>query len=343
DESDPALANAHALRLLANGADAITFLAPVNSQNDFERLVLGIQLEILDVEFTAADSGIQLLQWIADWCASHHVDAKALRGGLRHANAEITDNDYAALLSFASDRFSLFRIWMVNASVVHETGGTTIQEIVTALGLGSEFLHRAEVAGFSVDQSSAMLHFQFGIGTGYFEEMAKLRAFRYLWSEVIAAFIPSHDCSYLTYVTSACSLRNQTTADIHNNLLRTTTEAMSAIIAGTDSILVRAYNQVCGTTDPEGERLAANIYHLLHEESHLIGPDAVSGAHYIEALSSRLAMEAWNEFLALESAGGYFLSESRWSDEIQRAADKRKEKETSGKRVIIGVNKYRQS
>ncbi len=340
-ETEPAEANRHAKALLATGADALTFTAPFTSESAFETAVAGIQLEILDVVFTAGPDAVQNLRWILNWCQSHHVDSKSLRGGLA-ANPS-GDETFAELLRLCATHFSLFRIWDVSSVDVHEAGGNAVQELVSALALGSDFLHRADEAGFGVDAAAAMLQFRFGISSTYFEQMAKLRTFRFLWSQVAAAFIPSHDCSYFTSVHAETSARQQAAEDPHNNLLRATTQAMSAIIGGADSIYIRPFDAATGTPSRNAERLASNMYHLLMTEAQMNAADPAAGAIYIEQLCARLADEAWTAFLAVEADGGYEQAKERLQREIAEAGAKKQQAERSGEKVIIGVNKYRQS
>lgn len=339
-ETAPDAANHHAKNLLAGGADALTFTLPLTTSETFESLVNGIQLEILDVVFTAGPDPAQSLQCILDWCHAHHVDSRSLRGGL--ITGATGDENFQKLLSLCAAHFSLFRISDVSVTDVHEAGGNAVQELVCALARGSEFLHRAETIDFGVDAASAMLQFRFGVSTSYFEQMAKLRTFRFLWSQVVAAFIPAHDCSYFTSVHAETSARQQAVEDPHNNLLRATTQAMSAIIGGADSISIRPFDAAMGIPSEAAERWASNIYHLLMTEAQLHAPDPAAGALYIEQLCAQLASAAWSDFLAVEAEGGYEQARERLNREIAETGTKKRQAEATGKQVIIGVNKYRQ-
>src|SRR5262249_6154360 len=177
----------------------------------------------------------------------------------------------------------------IRADSHHEAGATTVQELGYALAEGVERLARV---------SPREIEFVFAAGSIFFFEIAKLRAARALWSRAVAAFGSENESSCAMYIHVRTSYRNKSIYERYTNLLRVTTEALSARIGGCDGL----------TVEPFGfdEHLALNVDRILREEAHVELPaDPAGGAYFVEVLTESLAREAWKLFQAVEAAGGY--------------------------------------
>ncbi len=212
----------------------------------------------------------------------------------------------------------------VRADLLHEAGAHAIQELGFGIAAGVERL-----AG---DPGASEIEFVFAAGPSYFVEIAKLRAARILWAQVVNAFGDT-GCRMKLHVRTP--QRNKSVYDRYTNLLRVTTEALSAVVGGCDSLSVGSFGF--------DSHLAANVQHLLKEESHIDAvADPAGGSYYIEALTDSLAREAWKLLQQVEAEGGYAAATA--SGSIQKAlAETRaaRAKAYSGRRrALVGVNNY---
>ncbi len=222
----------------------------------------------------------------------------------------------------------------IRADLVHEAGAHAVEELAIALAAGVERLAQTS-AGGTVDEASRGIQFVFAVGSNYFFEIAKLRAARLLWAQAVAAFGPANmdSCRMHLHVRTACL--NKSVCDPYTNLLRVTTEAMSAAIGGCDTL----------TVEPFGfdAHLALNLQRILADEAHLNAvADPAGGSYYIEALTNALAQEAWKLFQKIESEGGYTaaLASGSLAILISRTRAAREKAVSSRRRTLVGVNNY---
>ncbi len=222
----------------------------------------------------------------------------------------------------------------IRADAWHEAGAHAVQELGYALAAGVERLAE-RAADQSVDTAARELEFVFASGPTYFLEIAKLRAARLLWAQAVAAFGPADRNSCLMRLAVRTSRRNKSVYDCNTNLLRVTTEALSAAAGGCDRLMVEPFG-----FEPH---LAVNLQRILKEEAHV---DAVSdpagGSYYIEALTDALAREAWKLFQQVEQDGGYGKAVASGSVDraigVSRAA--REKAVSTRRRTLVGVNNY---
>ncbi|HET6436610.1 MAG TPA: methylmalonyl-CoA mutase family protein [Anaeromyxobacter sp.] len=222
----------------------------------------------------------------------------------------------------------------VRADLLHEAGAHAVQELGYALSAGVERL-----SGLAekqpVEVAAPQVEFVFAVGPSYFVEIAKLRAARLLWAQVVSAFGAQGDEALRMRLDVRTPRRNKSVFDRYTNLLRVTTEALSAVIGGCDRL----------TVEPFGfdEHLALNLQRILEEETHLDAvADPAGGSYYLEALTDAVARAAWKLFQEVEQAGGY--AKVLASGAIERAlAETRaaREKALSGRRrALVGVNNF---
>ncbi|MDE7343745.1 MAG: acyl-CoA mutase large subunit family protein, partial [Muribaculaceae bacterium] len=195
------------------------------------------------------------------------------------------------------------RCFAVNSYMLNNAGAYITQELGYALAWGAEWLTILTEAGLTPCEIAERIKFNMGISSNYFMELAKFRAGRMLWAEIVKAYGAGEDCCKM-WVHAVTSQFNQTIYDAHVNLLRSMTETMSAALAGVDSIETLPFDLQYKQPDEFSERIARNQQLLLREESHLDKVvDPAGGSYYIEVLTTSIAREAWKVFNEVEDKG----------------------------------------
>jgi methylmalonyl-CoA mutase len=222
----------------------------------------------------------------------------------------------------------------VRADLLLEAGADAVQQLGVALAAGVEKLTQL-CEDRPVDIAAREIEFVFAVGSTYFFEIAKLRAARMLWAKAVAAFAPTDLDSCRMHLHVRTARLNKSVCDPHTNILRVTTEAMSAAIGGCESL----------TVEPFGfdEHLALGVQRVLAEEAHLNAvADPAGGSYYIESLTASLAREAWRLFQRIEASGGYTeaLSAGWLAEEIAKTRAGREKAVSSRRRAMVGVNNY---
>lgn len=221
-------------------------------------------------------------------------------------------------------------------------GASAVQELAFAMSSAVEYINQMIKRGLTIDEVAPRMHFTFGISTFHFMEIAKLRAARILWSNIVDAFKGKEESKEI-FIHSKTSFYNQTQNDIYVNLLRTTTEAFSAVVGGADSIYTSPFDETIGLPDEFSRRLARNTQIVLSEESHLNAViDPAGGSYYIETLTSDVATKSWDLLKTIESKGGMLkaLTDSYPQDEIEKVFEFKKKDYAKRKNVLVGNNMY---
>lgn len=217
----------------------------------------------------------------------------------------------------------------VNAARFHENGATSVEELAFALAEGADRLAAAPDAG----QEAAALTFVFATGANYFFEIAKLRAARQLWAQAVTAFGVTDPDAARMRIHARTALANKSIYDPYTNLLRATTEALSAVIGGCDALTVMPARFPA--------RLARNVQLILKEECHLDGvADPAGGSYYIEALTDALAREAWALFQQIEQQGGFAAAQPFIEQRLAASRAAREKALATRRQVLVGVNNY---
>jgi methylmalonyl-CoA mutase len=254
---------------------------------------------------------------------------------------EYADND-ELLKSVNSNRNPKAKLFHVDASSVQQAGGTTWQELSIALAEGHNLLVKQLDLGLDCDTAAAGIHFTFGIGSKYFFELAKIRAFRTCWAQIVSAYSPKHTCSLAATITARSGFLNTSLKDPHTNLLRQTTEAMSVVLAGIQHLNIQPYDWY--STNPNTSftrRMATNISLLLKEESYLqVVLDPAGGSYALDSLTETIAERAWSSFQWIERNGSISNPEVRKSltAEIQEKAGMRISEIRDKTEKRIGIN-----
>jgi methylmalonyl-CoA mutase len=365
--SDFGKANKKALDILNKGVDSLGFKIPhdaVNAEN-ITILLDGILPECVELNFQTCNmKSVELIQILTAYFKSKNYDLTKIHGSVNidfigiifsknHVKSEWIQVMADAVTAAAELR--MFKVIAVNASLFSDAGSYITQELGYALAWGNELLNRLVDAGIDRTLAAKKIKFNFGTGSNYFMEIAKFRAARWLWAEIVKAYSPTcnHDCpnegpdnecrcAGKMNIFARTSSFNLTLFDAYVNLLRTQTEAMSASIAGVDSLLVTVFDKPYKTPDDFSERIARNQQLLLKEECHFDKVvDPSGGSYYIETLTNLIAQEAWKLFLDTEEKGFYELVKA---GEIQKAvnagADKRFKALAQRREILLGTNQY---
>ncbi|MBK8478857.1 MAG: methylmalonyl-CoA mutase [Opitutaceae bacterium] len=230
----------------------------------------------------------------------------------------------------------------VDAGWVVDAGGNSAQELAVAIAMAVEYLRRLEAAKVDVKTAAPRVAFSFAVGSQFFPELAKFRAFRLLWARVLSAFGDANLASGAT-LHARTALFNKTVLDPYVNMLRTTTEALSAVLGGVDSVQVGAFDEVVRTPDEFSQRIARNIALMLSEEFNFAEvADAAGGSWLVEKFTDELARKAWGLFQTIEKQGGFAAALA--AGEIQKliaasASDKRKALDTR-RLAVLGTNLF---
>ncbi len=342
DGSDATTVNQMLLNSLTGGAEAIAIGLKIDSRDLFIRVLQDIRIDFIATHFIHPENSSELVSWLIQYCDENSIDTKTVRGSFAfHSLGEGVAALSPSLLKFATERFSLFKVLTIDATKIHQQGALPVHELAFALATGNELMHQLTSASISVDDASAMLQFNFSVGASYFTEIAKLRAFRNLWATVIREYKPQFECSEQAFIYAVTSSFLQTQKDHHNNLLRATTQTMSAMIGGANSILILPAYHREKSQDEISLRIARNIHHLLVEESYLDQlKDVAAGSFYIDSLASKLQEKSWGIFQQMESKGGILTSSNLLNQLVAESLEKRREDLRSGKKIVVGVNKY---
>jgi methylmalonyl-CoA mutase len=342
--SNPKEWNRIALDSLMGGTNALGVDCSSHTPDALPVLLAGIEVKYISIHFVNMHDGFAWANAFKKFCDDSSLDTTQLNGSF--GMKDLPQNTEAMMEWKRQTRefFQRFRIVTIDVCPIHENGGSIVHELAWALTAGHEALHRLIDSGSTADEASACLQFNFATGSSYFPQIAKIRAFRWMWKRVIEAYNPAHACSVHTFVHASTSRYLQTAKDKHNNLLRATTQAMSAMIGGANSVDVLSFHAWSSQCDESALRWARNIQQLLLEESYFSQYKTVAdGAFYIEELTAKLVAAAWARFQILDAKAANEGIESA-SDElnqlVQAHSAKQQEFIKEGKRVIVGVNRY---
>jgi methylmalonyl-CoA mutase len=248
------------------------------------------------------------------------------------------------IIAYTSANMPKFNSISISGYHMHEAGATAVQELAFTIADGKEYAARAMAAGLDIDAFAGRLSFFFGIGMNFFMEIAKLRAARTLWYKVMDDLGAKDERSKMLRThcqTSGVSLQEQ---DPYNNVIRTTVEAMAAVLGGTQSLHTNALDEAIALPTDFSARIARNTQLVLQEESGICNVvDPLGGSHYIEALTATLVAEAETMMAEVDAAGGTtaYVATGAPKAAIERAAAEKQTKVDKGETVIVGVNKYR--
>src|SRR5881275_2784648 len=248
------------------------------------------------------------------------------------------------IIAYCAAEMPKFNSISISGYHMHEAGATAVQELAYTLADGMEYVRCAIADGLDVDDFAPRLSFFFGIGMNLFMEVAKLRAARTLWARIMTQLGAKAEKSKLLRThcqTSGVSLTEQ---DAYNNIIRTTIEALAAVLGGTQSLHTNSFDEAIALPTDFSARIARNTQLILAEESGVTAvADPLGGSWYVEALTRELEEKAWALIEEVEAHGGMTkaVAEGLPKHRIEEAAAARAAKVDTGETVIVGVNRYR--
>ncbi|MDT0552786.1 methylmalonyl-CoA mutase subunit beta [Urechidicola vernalis] len=337
--ADERVANSIARKAIKGGVESILFKAsgPFNIQIALKNIPIEIELQF-EFEFLSESFLTDLINHTEKYTTLLNIDIIGNLG--KEGNWFTTlQNDFKvfnALLKHTSQKSIVFGI---DAANYQNSGATITQQIGFALAHGFEYIN--DFLNVTDEPTEKRLDFNvnFAIGSNYFFEIAKLRAFRTVWTSV---------CKDLRlqsklHITASPSTRNKTLYDYNTNMLRTTSESMSAILGGANTVCNLAYDSIYHKSNAFGERIARNQLLILKKESYLSNANQmVNGSYYVEYLTKEIAEKSLELFKEIEKNGGFLkqLKLGNIQDSIEKSATKEQELFEDGSIVLLGTNKH---
>lgn len=354
----PKEANAEALKILNAGVDSLGFcIASAEfSAADLDTLLDGICIPAVEVTFCGqktADVAELVLAKIEKegiakedariaFCIDPLVKGLSQKGEFCSPDGQKCFARIAELIRKTS-KYKHIRIVTVTGQTFGNAGSTVVEELAFTLAAGHDYLARLTDAGLTIDQAARKLRFSFSVSSNYFMEIAKLRAARLLWANIVKGYAPEKNCAAKMMIHAETSKWNQTVYDPYVNMLRGTTEAMSAAIGGVHSLEVTPFDAPFENPTEFSKRIARNVELLLKHESHFDQVvDPAGGSYYIENLTQSIAAEAWKLFLEIEQKGGYTEAyKAGLIVERVKASAAAKDKNIATRRqTLLGANQY---
>ena len=329
----------------------------IDSVEDMKILFDGIPLDQMSVSMTMNGAVIPVLAMFIVAAEEQGVPQAKLEGTIQNDILKefMVRNTYiyppepsmrivGDIIAHTARHMPKFNSISISGYHMHEAGATAVQELAYTLADGMEYVRAAQARGLDIDAFAGRLSFFFGIGMNVFLEVAKLRAARQLWSEIMTGLGAKDPRSKMLRThcqTSGVSLTEQ---DPHNNIVRTTIEALAATLGGTQSLHTNSFDEAIALPTEFSSRIARNTQLILQHESRITDVvDPLGGSYYVEALTSQLVQEAKRLIGEAEMAGGMTKAVQTGGPklDIEKAAAQRQARVDRGEDVIVGVNRYR--
>ncbi len=345
--------NDEAVHAIDRGADSIGIkLGRDVKAEDLAVILKGIDLKKVELNISCCNGkAVEVAKMVVDYLKANGLE-KDFRGSidfdpfkrlLRHGLEFPRDIKTEAMAMYeAVKEVENFRCFAVDSVLLNNAGAYITQELGYALAWGAEWMDILTDAGLTPCEVAKRIKFNMGISSNYFMELAKFRAARMLWAEIVKAYGAEDECCKMM-VHAVTSQYNQTIYDAHVNLLRSMTETMSAALAGVDSIETLPFDLQYKKPDEFSERIARNQQLLLREESHLNKViDPAGGSYYIETLTASIAKVAWALFTEVEEKGGFYalLKSGEIQKKVNDSGIKRHSDVARRKEILLGTNQY---
>ena len=354
----PKEANAEALKILNAGADSLGFcIASADfSAADLDMLLKDICIPAVEITFCGEKmanvaelvlakvekEGIAKEDVRIAFCIDPLVKGLSSKGDFCSPNGEKCIARIVELIHKTKE-YKHVRIVTVAGQTFGNSGSTIVEELAFTLSAGHDYLVRLTDAGLDVDAAARKLRFSFSVSSNYFMEIAKFRAARMLWANIVKGYGPAKNCACKMQIHAETSRWNQTVYDPYVNMLRGTTEAMSATIACVHSLEVMPFDASFENPTEFSKRIARNVELLLKNESHFDQVvDPAGGSYYVENLTQSIAAEAWKLFLEIEEKGGYTEAYKAGLivERIKASAAAKDKNIATRRQTLLGANQY---
>lgn len=354
----PKEANAEALKILNAGVDSLGFcIASADfSAADLDTLLKDICIPAVEITFCGEKTahvaelvlakvekeGIAKEDVRIAFCIDPLVKGLSSKGEFCSPNGEKCIARIVELIHKTKE-YKHVRIVTVAGQTFGNSGSTIVEELAFTLSAGHDYLVRLTDAGLDVDAAARKLRFSFSVSSNYFMEIAKFRAARMLWANIVKGYGPAKNWACKMQIHAETSRWNQTVYDPYVNMLRGTTEAMSATIAGVHSLEVTPFDTSFENPTEFSKRIARNVELLLKNESHFDQVvDPAGGSYYVENLTQSIAAEAWKLFLEIEEKGGYTEAYKAGLivERIKASAAAKDKNIATRRQTLLGANQY---
>jgi methylmalonyl-CoA mutase len=328
----------------------------IDSVEDMKILFEGIPLDQMSVSMTMNGAVIPILAMFVVAGEEQGVDRALLAGTIQNDILKefMVRNTYiyppapsmriiADIIDYTANEMPKFNSISISGYHMQEAGATAVQELAFTIADGKEYVRAALAKGLDVDLFAGRLSFFFAIGMNFFMEVAKLRAARVLWHRVMSEFEPKKAGSLMLRThcqTSGVSLTEQ---DPYNNVVRTTIEALAAVLGGTQSLHTNSFDEALGLPTDFSARIARNTQLIIAEESGVTSTvDPLGGSYYIESLTQSLVDEAWQLICEVEELGGMTKAVESGMPKlrIEESAARKQARIDRREDIVVGVNKY---
>ncbi|MAU15573.1 MAG: methylmalonyl-CoA mutase [Muricauda sp.] len=337
---DTKKANSKALEILEKGVESLIFTIP-SEETDFNALLTGIDFERTELyfnfEFLVLEPVKKLVSLLKENKAKAHLNIDIIghlaKDGNWYHNLEKDHQILTEMLSLGNSSISVIG---VDISLYQNSGANMVQQLAYGLAQANEYLNHAVSKGI---EKLLPITFKVAVGSNYFFEIAKIKALRWLWNSLASEYGIQSRCNILAMP----SKRNKTLYDYNVNMLRTTSESMSAVLGGSDTVCNMPYDAIYHKDNEFGERIARNQLLLLKEEGYFTKASQIAeGTYYIESLTNQLADKALVLFKQIEKAGGFLdsLKKGMVQRKIKESAEKEQQLFDEGKIISLGTNKY---
>ncbi|MCK9218618.1 MAG: methylmalonyl-CoA mutase family protein [Bacteroidales bacterium] len=350
-------ANELALEAIAKGVNDIGFsVQEISTHKQMSELLQKIDLDKTGIHFVSSRSYPLTLELFIYEIVNRNKGGDKIHGSINfdpisylllHGDfyvnwvQNLEETEY--LLNTIQKRIPHFKAITINGHYFQDAGSTLVQEIGFSLASANEYLSGLTNKGFSVDTVAPLMQFSLAIGPNYFMEIAKLRAARLLWSTMINQYHPEQKQSSRLFIHSTTALWNKTIFDPYVNMLRTTTEGMSAAIGNADSVTIRPFDVPFKPEDEFSRRIARNQQLVLKEESYLDKiVDPAAGSYYVETLTQSIASHAWKLFQLVEEKGGMIacIKSGFIQQEIERNRQQKETNFAQRRNILLGTTQY---
>ena len=328
----------------------------IDSVEDMKVLFDGIPLDKMSVSMTMNGAVIPVLAMFIVAGEEQGVDRSLLAGTIQNDILKefMVRNTYiyppspsmrivADIIGYTAAEMPKFNSISISGYHMQEAGATAVQELAFTIADGKEYVRAALANGLDVDAFAGRLSFFFAIGMNFFMEIAKLRAARVLWHRVMSEFEPKKPGSLMLRTQCQTSGVSLTEQDPYNNVVRTTVEALAAVLGGTQSLHTNSFDEALGLPTDFSARIARNTQLILADETgvtHTVDP--LGGSYYIESLTSSLVDAAWELICEVEELGGMTKAVESGMPKlrIEESAARKQARVDRGQDIVVGVNKY---
>lgn len=327
----------------------------ISGLNGMSRAIEAIDLKKYPLYISAGFSAVQMISIFGAFAKNNETDLQQIKGSIEADPIGYLLNfgQLPVKCDYVFDKMKIAVEWTkknapglrtigVSGLSYNNAGATAVQELAYAMTTAIEYIDQLLERGINIDSIAENIRFTFGIGASHFTEIAKFRAARVLWSNIIEAYGGNEESKKIL-IHGKTTSHNQTIYDPYVNMLRTTTEAFSAVIGGVDSLHTNPFDESFSVPDEFSRRIARNTQIILNEEANL-GKliDPAGGSYYIENLTHELANLAWNEIQNIENKGGMLnaVIEGYPQSEIEKIAEIKIKDIRKRKMVVVGSNMY---